>query len=364
MLYHLLYPLRDWWFGFNVFRYITFRAAMASVTAFLLTLLIAPAVIRWLTALKVGQRIRQKGEVRDLYDLHRHKDGTPTMGGLLILLALIGSTLLWADFLNLKVILAVAVTAGLGAVGFADDYSKLKLGNSRGISARRKFLWQTGIALAFILILLLRDPFYPASLEVPFFKHPIWSIGVWYVPFVLLVVVGTSNAVNLADGLDGLAIGCATMIALCLTVMSYLSGHWGLAGYLKIPFMPGAGELTVFCAALVGASMGFLWYNSPPASVFMGDTGSLALGGAIGAVAVLIKKEILLVIVGGIFVMEALSVILQVASFRLTGRRIFLMAPIHHHFQLKGWPESKVTIRFWILGAVFALLSLSTLKLR
>lgn len=363
MLYYLLYPLREWWFGFNVFKYITFRAAMASVTAFFLTLIIAPPLIRWLKTLKVGQRVRSSQEVRDLYELHRHKDGTPTMGGLLILLSLIGSTLLWADPLNLKLILAVWVTASLGALGFLDDLSKLKQNHSRGIPPRIKLLWQVLVSLGFILVLLL-DSTYPTSLEVPFLKEPMIHLGWWMIPLALLVVVGTSNAVNLTDGLDGLAVGCTTMIALCLTVMSYLSGHRVLAGYLWISYVPGAGELAVFCAALAGASMGFLWYNSPPASVFMGDTGSLALGGAIGTVAVLIKKELLLALVGGIFVLEAFSVILQVASFRLTGRRIFLMAPLHHHFQLKGWPESKITIRFWIVGAVLALLSLSTLKLR
>ena len=364
MLYHLLYPLRDWWFGFNVFRYITFRATMASVTAFLLTLLLAPRVIRWLTALRMGQRIRQQEEVRGLYDLHRHKDGTPTMGGLLILLALIGSTLLWADILNLKVLLVSVVTVAFGAVGFLDDYAKIKQNNARGISPRKKFLLQNLFAALFIVAILLWDASYPTTLEVPFFKTAVLTLGWLYVPFVMLVVVGTSNAVNLADGLDGLAIGCTMMIAFCLTAMSYMSGHWGIADYLKIPFLPGVGELAVFCGALMGASMGFLWYNSHPASVFMGDTGSLALGGAIGAVAVLIKKELLLALIGGIFVMEAVSVILQVTSFKLTGKRIFKMAPIHHHFQLMGWPESKVIVRFWILGAVFALLSLSTLKLR
>ncbi len=363
MLYHLLYPLRDWWFGFNVFKYITFRAAMASITAFLLTLLLGPAVIRWLTAMKVGQTLRQKEEVGELYDLHQHKGGTPTMGGVLILLALIGSTLLWADLLNIRLILAVVVTAAYGLIGFLDDLSKLKQRDSRGVAPRMKLLWQGLVALLFIRV-LLSDPNYSTSIELPFFKGSFVFPLTVYLVFAVLVVVGTSNAVNLADGLDGLAIGCTTMIALCLLIMSYLTGHKVLAGYLLIPHVPGAGELTVFCAALTGASMGFLWYNAYPATVFMGDTGSLALGGAIGAVAVLIKKELLLVLVGGIFVLEALSVIVQVASFRLTGKRIFLMAPIHHHFQLKGWPESKVTIRFWIIGAVLVLLSLSTLKLR
>ncbi len=363
MLYHLLYPLRDWWFGFNVFKYITFRAAMASITAFLLTLLLGPAVIRWLTAMKIGQTLRQKEEVGELYDLHQHKGGTPTMGGVLILLALLGATLLWADLLNIRVILAVAVTAAYGLIGFLDDFSKLKHRNSRGVAARMKLFWQAAVALLFVLVLLL-DPNCSTSIELPFMKQSLVLPLALYLAFASLVVVGTSNAVNLADGLDGLAIGCTTMIALCLLILSYLTGHKVLADYLLIPHVPGAGELTVFCGALAGASMGFLWYNSYPATVFMGDTGSLALGGAIGVVAVLIKKELLLVLVGGIFVMEALSVILQVASFKLTGKRIFLMAPIHHHFQLKGWPESKVTIRFWIIGAVLVLLSLSTLKLR
>ncbi len=363
MFYHLLYPLRDWWFGFNVFKYITFRAAMASVTAFILTLVLAPVVIRKLTTMKVGQRVRDEEEIRDLHALHKHKHGTPTMGGLLILFALIGSTLLWADLSNVKVLLAVLVTLALGVVGLLDDWTKLREKHSRGISARKKFLWQGLVALAFGMV-LLQDRSFPISLEIPFMKEPITNLGLWYLPFVLLVIVGASNAVNLADGLDGLAIGCTIMIALCLTVMSYLTGHRVLADYLFIPFIPDAGELTVFCGALVGAGMGFLWYNSPPANVFMGDVGSLALGGAIGSVAILIKKELLLILVGGIFVLEALSVIVQVASFRLTGKRVFLMAPLHHHFQLKGWAESKVTIRFWIVGAVLALLSLSTLKLR
>jgi phospho-N-acetylmuramoyl-pentapeptide-transferase len=362
MLYHLLTPLREWWFGFNVFKYITFRAVLASVTAFLLTLVLAPRVIRWLTVLKVGQRVRPETEVRDLYPLHRHKDGTPTMGGVLILSAWIGSTLLWADWFEVKVIVAVIMTLALGGVGFFDDLAKLKSGQARGWSTRQKLIGQLFVALGFVFVLGWLS--FPTFLEVPFVKEPVLELGLWYAPFVCLVVIGTSNAVNLADGLDGLAIGCATMIALCLSVMSYLTGHRALADYLWIPYVPGAGELTVFCAALVGAGLGFLWYNAYPANVFMGDTGALALGGAIGTVAVLIKKELLLVLMGGIFVLEAVSVILQVASFRLTGRRIFRMTPLHHHFQLKGWPETKVTIRFWIIGAVLALLSLSTLKLR
>ena len=363
MLYALFYPLRDLWFGFNVFRYITFRAVMASITAFILTLWIAPAVIRWLTHLKVGQNIRQKKEVGELYDLHRHKAGTPTMGGLLILFALIGSTLLWADLSTPYVLMAAAVTTLMGVIGFLDDWAKIRHKGARGLSVRSRLVWQSLVALAFGLALFW-DRSFPDWLEVPFFKNPIGGMGIWMVPFIVLVLVGTSNAVNLADGLDGLAIGSTAMIALCLTLLSYLTGHRILADYLYISHIPDAGELTVFCSALVGASMGFLWYNSQPASVFMGDTGSLALGGAIGAVAVLIKKELLLVLLGGIFVAEAVSVIVQVVSFRLTGRRVFLMAPIHHHFERKGWAESKVTIRFWILGAILALMSLGTLKMR
>ncbi len=363
MLYYLLTPLRDWWFGFNVFQYITFRAAMASITAFLICLWVAPGMIRWLTQLKAGQPVRPAEEVGGLYPLHQHKAGTPTMGGLLILASLAGSTLLWVDVLNPKVLAALAVTTLLGLLGFWDDLSKLRRSSSRGISKRAKLLWQTAAGLLF-MGWVLTDPRYPTSLEVPFLKGPLADLGGWYIPLGVLVMVGCSNAVNLADGLDGLAVGCATMIALAFTVMSYLAGHSVLADYLLISHVPGAGELAVFCAALVGAGMGFLWYNSHPASVFMGDTGSLALGGALGAVAILIKKEFLLGIVGGIFVLEALSVILQVLSFRTRGRRIFLMAPIHHHFQLKGVPESKVTVRLWIVAAILALFSLSTLKLR
>lgn len=363
MLYYLLYPLRDWWFGFNVFRYITFRAAMAAVTAFLLTLLVAPIVVRWLTSLKVGQRVRPKTEVGGLYDLHRHKDGTPTMGGLLILAAVAGSTVLWADFLSRSVLLALGVTLSLGLIGFLDDWTKLRRRDARGLPKRTRLFWQAVVALAFILLLRQEESFSPV-VEMPFFKTVLLNLGLWMIPFAVLVLVGTCNAVNLADGLDGLAVGCTAMIALCLTILSYLTGHSELAGYLLISYVPSAAELTVFCAALVGASIGFLWYNAQPASVFMGDTGSLALGGAIGAVSIMIKKELLLVLLGGIFVVEALSVILQIASFRLTGRRIFRMAPLHHHFQLSGWQESKVTVRFWIVGAILALLSLSTLKLR
>ncbi|MBI1952599.1 MAG: phospho-N-acetylmuramoyl-pentapeptide-transferase [Candidatus Omnitrophica bacterium] len=363
MLLYLLAPLRDWWFGFNVFRYITFRMAMASLTAFLITLWAAPRVIRWLTELKAGQPVRDEKEVGGLYPLHRHKAGTPTMGGLLILLSLVGSTLLWGDLLNRQVLAALGVTAALGGLGFWDDWTKLRRSTSQGVSARTKLLWQA-VTAGLLMAVVLTDPWYSTFLEVPFVKGPGVDLGGWYLLLGFLVLSGSSNAVNLADGLDGLAIGCTTMIALAFTVMSYLAGHSVLADYLLISHVPGTGELAVFCAALVGAGMGFLWYNAHPACLFMGDTGSLAIGGALGTVALLIKKELLLVIVGGIFVAEALSVILQVASFRTTGRRIFRMAPLHHHFQLKGIPETQVTIRMWIVAAILALVSLSTLKLR
>ena len=363
MLFHFFYPLREYWFGFNVFRYITFRAVMASVTAFLLTIVIGPPLIGWLRKMKMGQRVRRKEEVGRLFDLHQHKEGTPTMGGLLILGALLGSTLLWADLLNRMVLLALFVTASLGGIGFLDDWAKLRQKGARGLSKRSRLLLQSAVAAA-LAVALLADATYPTRLEMPFLKQSALNLGVWLVPFTLLVLVGTSNAVNLADGLDGLAIGCSAMIALCLTVITYLTGHKLFAEYLLIPYIPQAGELTVFCSALIGASMGFLWYNCQPAAVFMGDTGSLALGGAIGAVAIMTKKELLLILLGGVFVAEALSVILQVASFRLTGKRIFRMAPLHHHFQLEGWAESKVTIRFWIVGPILVLLSLGTLKLR
>ncbi|MBI4226878.1 MAG: phospho-N-acetylmuramoyl-pentapeptide-transferase [Candidatus Omnitrophica bacterium] len=362
MFYELVDTLRAWWSGFNVKRYITFRAAMAAVTAFAMSLWLYPRMIAWLTAIRLGEPARG-AEIPKLHALQQHKTGTPTMGGLLIVGALVGSTWLWANWHEPLVWGAILVTLALGLVGWRDDYLKWTRRRSGGLPARRKLAYQLLIALAFALWYAAR-PGVGTALDVPFAKELVIELGWLIVPFVMLVVVGSSNAVNLADGLDGLAIGCATMIAAAYAGMSYVSGHQQFAEYLWIPYIQGSGELTVFCAGLVGAGMGFLWYNGHPASLFMGDTGSLALGGALAAVAVLIKKELLLVIVGGIFVVEALSVMIQVASFQLTGRRVFLMAPLHHHFQLQGWPENKVTVRFWIVGAVLALMSLSTLKLR
>lgn len=362
MFYHLLYPLRELFFGFNIFRYITFRAAMAAVTAFALSMLLGPALIRKLSELKVGENIR-KNECPGLYPLHKGKEGTPTMGGILILLSIIGSTLLWGDLSNQYVMLVIFATAWLGIIGFADDYIKLVKKRSMGLNPRLKFLWQLLLGLI-IGVTVSYDPIIGGRLDVPFFKELVVNLGIFYSIFAALVIVGSSNAVNLTDGLDGLAIGCIIMVALAYSGMSYLTGHIRFSNYLNILHVPGVGELTVFCASIVGAGLGFLWYNTYPASVFMGDTGALALGGAIGVVAVLIKKELVLLLVGGIFVAEAVSVILQVGSYKLRRKRIFLIAPVHHHFQLKGWAEPKVTVRFWIIGAVLALLSLATLKIR
>ena len=362
MLYYLFYPLKDIWFGFNVFRYITFRAAMASLTAFLLSLVFGPLVIRWLKGLNFGQNIRRE-YVEPLYDLHKHKQGTPTMGGILIILSITLSTVLWADMANRYILLVVASFLFLGAVGFADDYIKIVKKRNLGLSAAMKFASQAALGIAVAAFIMIFTPI-PTLLNIPFLKAIAISLGIFYIFFVILVLTSSSNAVNLTDGLDGLAIGCTIIVALTYSILSYITGHSKFSGYLNIFYLVGASELSIFCASMVGAGLGFLWYNSHPANVFMGDTGSLSLGGAIGVVAVLIKKEMLLFIVGGIFVVEALSVVLQVIWYKLTSRRLFLMAPIHHHFQLLGWPESKVTIRFWIVAIVLALLSLATLKLQ
>ncbi|MGH7198797.1 MAG: phospho-N-acetylmuramoyl-pentapeptide-transferase [Candidatus Omnitrophota bacterium] len=362
MLYHLLYPLRDLFFGFNVFKYITFRAAMASITAFVLCLLIGPRVIRFLQNLGLKQTIEREGFSK-LYTAHEGKQKVPTMGGLLIVGALTVSTLLWADVSNRYVLLCLFAAVWLGAVGFVDDTLKLRKKNSKGLTAANKFTGQMALGVGIGLYLYFDSPAWQ-QISVPFAKDWIIALGPLYILFVSVVIVGTSNAVNLTDGLDGLAIGCTAMIAMTYGILSYVSGNAKLAEYLLVPFIPGAGELAVFCAALFGAGMGFLWFNSHPASVFMGDVGSLSIGGALGTVAIFTKKELLLLIVGGVFVLEAVSVILQVASYKLRKKRIFLMAPIHHHFQLKGLSESKVVIRFWIASFILALWGLSALKLQ
>jgi phospho-N-acetylmuramoyl-pentapeptide-transferase len=358
MLYHLLYPLHTEFSVLFVFKFITFRTIYATITALVLSFLLGPWLISRLQALQMGQSIRKLGP-----ESHFKKEGTPTMGGVLILIAIIVPTLLWADLTNLYVWLTLLVTGGYGIIGFTDDLLKVRKKNSDGLSPRQKMFWQVLIAFAASFFLVHYSGF-QTTLTIPFFKtlHP--DLGWFYVPFAMLVIIGASNAVNLTDGLDGLAIGPVIIAAGTYLLFAYLTGHANLASYLQITGVPGAGELAVLCGAMVGAGLGFLWFNSYPAQVFMGDIGSLSLGGAIGTIAVITKQEIVLVIVGGIFVMEALSVIAQVTSFRLYGKRIFRMAPIHHHFELKGWPEPKIIVRFWIISIILALIGLSTLKLR
>jgi phospho-N-acetylmuramoyl-pentapeptide-transferase len=361
MLYHLLYPLRDHFALFNVFRYLTFRTAGAIVTALLLSLLLGPWFIHQLRRLSVGQNIREVGP-----KTHQVKAGTPTMGGILILFAVLVPTLLWANLTNAYVWVALTVTVAFGLVGFADDYLKVRRRRNLGLTARSKFLLQALVAATAAIVLMnlpAARPFSP-TLAFPFFKDLVLPLGLLYVPFVVLVLTGSSNAVNLTDGLDGLAIGATFVAAATYGIFTYVAGNAIVARYLQISYVPGVGEVTIFCGSLVGASLGFLWFNSHPAEVFMGDVGSLSIGGAIGIVAVLAKQEIALVLVGGLFVLEAMSVIIQVTSFKLTGRRVFRMAPLHHHFELAGWAEPKIIVRFWILALLCGLLALSTLKLR
>ena len=358
MLYHLLYPLHTEYSVLYVFRYITFRTIYATITALLISFILGPWLIATLQRMQIGQTIRKVGP-----ESHFVKEGTPTMGGALILLAIILPTLLWADLTNLYIWVTLLVTTGYGAVGFIDDYLKVVRKNSDGISARQKMFWQILIALIAAL-LLYRSGNFDTHLSLPFFKNINPDLGVFYILFAILVMVGSSNAVNLTDGLDGLAIGPMIIAAGTFLLLAYLVGNAKLANYLQITGIQGAGELAILCGAMVGAGLGFLWFNSYPAQVFMGDVGSLSLGGALGTIAVITKNEFVLVIVGGIFVIEALSVIVQVISFRYWGRRVFRMAPIHHHFELKGWAEPKIIVRFWIISIVLALIALSTLKLR
>ncbi len=362
MLYSILYPLHEIFSFLNVFRYITFRAAGAAVTAFLISLVLGPVLIKRLKALKVGEKINKNDSVR-LDELHKHKKDTPTMGGILILAAIMFSTLLWADLFNKYIIIVLGSTLWLGITGFIDDYLKQVKKKAKGLPAIAKFASQVILGLVIGTILLL-DPSHSTKLDVPFLKNITFNLDGLFIVFVILVISGTSNAVNLTDGLDGLAIGIVVMVAIAFSVLSYVSGNFKFSEYLLIPYIKGSGELAVFCASILGAGLGFLWFNCYPASIFMGDVGSLALGGALGTVALIIRKEMLLVIVGGVFVLEALSVIIQVGAFRLTKKRVFKIAPLHHHFQFSGWPESKVIVRFWILASLFALLTLVTLKIR
>lgn len=365
MLYYLLYPLRDLFFGFNVFRYITFRAAGAAVTGLVLSLVFGPYVIRRLCGLKMGERIRNGRHYETLYDLHKGKEGTPTMGGILIVLAILISTFLWADVFNRQILMVLFATFFFGIIGFLDDYIKLRK-KRRGLSSRIKFLSQALLTAAIFWFMLICPETRNVAnkLALPFFKTPLIISGYVYLVFILLVISGTSNAVNLTDGLDGLAAGCILAAAAAYGTLSYIAGHVKFAEYLNILYVPGSGELAVYCAGIIGAGLGFLWFNAHPAQVFMGDTGSITLGGGLGVVAVLIKKELWLLIIGGVFVLEALSVILQVGSFKLRGKRIFAMAPLHHHFQLKGWPESRIIVRFWIIALLCAIIGLGSLKLQ
>jgi phospho-N-acetylmuramoyl-pentapeptide-transferase len=381
MLYYLLYHVLQRYFSpLNVFRYITVRTVYASLTGMFLALVFGPWLIRRLRELQIGQFIREEGPQE-----HKKKAGTPTMGGVLIVLSTAVPTLLWADLTNPFVLLTLFAMIGFAVIGFIDDYAKVSKQRNLGLTAKKKIYFQVFLSLIVGVVLLVLATYsaYSTQFVFPFLKkfhpdlviHPLldqshFSGHLWplaFVPFlvaVAIVIVGSSNAVNLTDGLDGLAIGCTVIAAGALTVLTYVSSNYRWAQYLEIQYIPRVGELTVFCGALVGASLGFLWYNAHPAEIFMGDVGSLSLGGTLGVIAVIIKQEILLFFVGGIFVIEALSVILQVGSFKLRGKRIFRMAPIHHHFELMGWSESKVIVRFWILALVFALFALTTLKLR
>jgi phospho-N-acetylmuramoyl-pentapeptide-transferase len=361
MLYHLLYPFHTELSVLNVTQYITFRTAAASLTALAVSLALGPWLIARLRAFQIGQVIRQEGPTT-----HRPKAGTPTMGGLLILTAAIVPTLLWADLTNAHVWVAVVTTVLFGAIGFLDDYLKIVRRDHHGLRPRYKLGCQILVAVAFgaALLVLNQQGQYNTRVIFPFFKRLIPDLGPMYLAFAVIVLVSASNGVNLTDGLDGLAISTFTIAAAAYTALAYVTGHRVLAEYLLLVHFPQSAELTVFCGALVGASLGFLWYNSYPAEIFMGDVGSLALGAALGTVAVLIKQELLLVVVGGVFVLEGLSVIVQVASFKLTGRRVFRMAPLHHHFELIGWSEPKIITRFVIVAIIFALFSLTTLKLR
>lgn len=360
MLYSLLYSLHEWFSPMNVFRYITFRTSLAILTAVFFSLLFGPWVIERLKRLSMTQQIRDDGP-----KAHINKAGTPTMGGILIIGCILVSIFLWGDLKNIYIWIMIISLVGFGFIGFYDDYLKVIKLSSKGLKARYKFGSQIALALLISIFLYLnpKDP-YADVLSVPFFKKWLFDLGLFYIPFSIIVIVGSSNAVNLTDGIDGLAIGLVAVAAFATGALVYISGHKGLAQYLQVLYLPLTGELAVFCGAMFGASLGFLWYNSYPADVFMGDVGSLGLGGALGTIAVITKHEIVLALVGGIFVIETISVILQVTSFRLTGKRIFKMAPIHHHFELKGWPEPKVIVRFWIIGIMLALLSLATLKVR
>ncbi|MBF0191657.1 MAG: phospho-N-acetylmuramoyl-pentapeptide-transferase [Magnetococcales bacterium] len=361
MLYNLLYPLSGHWSALNLFKYITFRTIGAILTALILSFVVGPWMIRALGRLQThGQPIRADGPKRHLLE----KGGTPTMGGALMLLAITVSTVLWANLANPFIHMVLLTTLGFGAIGFWDDYAKVTKRHTRGAPASVRFLLQSIIAITVALYLKWTQPALFGSLALPILKDVTIDLGWLFLPFAILVIVGSSNAVNLTDGLDGLAIGPTLLTAASFMFIAYLTGHAKFANYLGIPHVPGAGELTIFCGAMVGAALGFLWFNTYPAQVFMGDVGSLSLGAALGTIAMATRHEIVLAIIGGIFVLETFSVIIQVASFKLIGKRVFRMAPIHHHFELKGWAEPKIIVRFWIVSIILALIGLSTLKIR
>jgi phospho-N-acetylmuramoyl-pentapeptide-transferase len=360
MLYHLLYPLHTEYAIFNVVRYLSFRSLAAVITALLVSFVLGPMVIRWLQAEQIGQPIRDDGPAT-----HFKKAGTPTMGGSLIIIAVTVATLLWVELDNLYVWLVLLVLLSYGTVGFVDDYRKLRRKSAKGLRGKEKLFWQFVVAgIVAGALYALPDTQFRTTLTLPFLKTVQPDLGWFYIPFVMLVIVGTSNSVNLTDGLDGLAIGPVITCMVSIGVLTWVAGNERWSAYLQIPYVPGSGTLAIFCAAVFGAGLGFLWFNTFPAQVFMGDVGSLALGGALGTIAVIAKQELVLAVAGGIFVVETVSVILQVASFQWTGKRIFAMAPIHHHYELRGWAEPKIVVRFWIISVILAILALLTLKLR
>jgi len=361
MLYSFLLSLVDSYSYLNVFKYITFRTGLSVVTSFIIVFLIGEPLIKIFEKKQISGPIRQDGPIDHIIK----KTGTPTMGGLIIILGIFLGTFLWADLKNIYVLTVIFISLSLGFLGFVDDLLKIKLKNSRGLNSGLKLLGQ--LVIGFIAIFILSeysDHQYLNNLYFPFFKNLVLPMGIFFIPFALFVIVGSSNAVNLTDGLDGLATVPVMLVALSFTLISYVVGNMIFAEYLKIPYVYNAGELSIFCGAVFGACLGFLWYNAPPAKIFMGDTGSLSLGGSLAAVAIIVKHEIVLAIIGGLFVLETVSVIIQVLSFKLTGKRVFMMAPIHHHFEKKGWPESTIVIRFWIIAIILALIGLATLKLR
>ena len=360
MLLELAELMKGWVSGFHLFQYLTFRSIMAALTALTVSLIAGPAVIRKLTEIKVGQVVRNDGP-----QTHLIKAGTPTMGGALIIIAVAVSTVLWTDLGNRYIWITLGATLAFGVIGFVDDYRKLVLKDSRGLIARWKYFWQTVFGIG-VAVLLFRSATTPAetALYLPLFKDVAVPLGLLFIPLAYLMIAGFSNAVNLTDGLDGLAIMPTVLVSAGLGAFAWLAGNAKFSAYLAIPYIPGAGELSVFCGAMAGAGLGFLWFNTYPAQVFMGDVGALAIGAALATIAVIVRQEIVLLIMGGLFVMETASVMIQVASFKLTGKRVFRMAPIHHHFELKGWPEPRVIVRFWIISVVLVLVGLATLKVR